>query len=172
MGMDAREFQEMPLLERVEFINELLLKFDEEPLKKAAEAVNLSYSAFCKEMRKGDFTYSQGKRQYEKTLSLDEFKKIQSSISSEDVNEEVIRFFSSHLNEFRELLNVHETQLILDPKVYDPNSKSVSKSLFVNKEIYAEFTDLCTKQYGHLKLKDIFSQCLYEFIKSHKKTPS
>jgi hypothetical protein len=170
--MDAREFQEKPLLERVEYINALLLKFDEEPLKKAAEAVNMSYSAFCKEMRRGEFTYSQSKRQYEKTLSLDEFKKIQSSISSEDVNEEVVRFFASHLDEFKELLNVHKNEFILDPKVYDPNSKSVSKSLFVNKEIYNEFTDLCTKQYGHLKLRDIVSQCLYDFVKRHQKTPS
>lgn len=170
--MDTREFQEKPLLERAEFINGLLLNFDEEPLKKAAEAVNMSYSAFCKEMRRGDFTYSQGKRQYEKTLSLDEFKKIQSSISSEDVNEEVFRFLASHLDELKELLNVYKTEFILDPKVYDPNSKSVSKSLFVNKEIYDEFTELCAKHFAHLRLGYIVSQCLYDFIKKHQKTPS
>lgn len=49
--MDTREFQEMPLLERAEFINKLLLQYYEEPLQKVADAVNMSYSAFCKKRR-------------------------------------------------------------------------------------------------------------------------
>jgi len=151
--LDVREFQEMPLLARAEFINKILLKHGEEPLRKAAEAVNMSYSAFCKEMRRGGYTYSQSKKQYEKTLSLDEFKEIQSSIPNEIENDEAILFLATHMNELKELLIVHKAQLVLDPKVYDPESKSITKSLVVNQEIYEAFTDLCTTKVPSPPLK-------------------
>lgn len=170
--MNAKEFQEMPLLERAEFINNLLLEYDEDHLKRASEAVNMTYSAFCKEMRRGGFTYSQSKRQYEKTLSLDDYKDIQTSTPIDNGNDEALRFIATHLNEIKELLNSHETLLVLDPKVYAPTSKSVTKSLVVNKEIYEEFTDLCMTRFPHLRLKDIVSNCLYSFVKQNKKTPS
>lgn len=172
MVLEAREFQEMPLLERAEFINKLLLGYDEDPLRKVAEAVNMKYSAFCKEMRRGGFAYSQGKRQYEKTLSLDEDKDVQTSVPSRSGNDEAMQFIAEHLNEIKELLNIHDAQLVLDPKVYDPKSKSVTKSLIVNKEIYEEFSNLCMTRFPHLRLKDIVSNCLYNFIKQHEKTPS
>ncbi len=172
MVLEAREFQEMPLLERAEFTNKLLLEYDEDPLKKAAEAVNMKYSAFCKEMRRGGFTYSQSRRQYEKTLSLDEYKDIQTSVPSEGANDEALQFIAKHLNEIKELLNIYDAQLVLDPKVYDPKSKSVTKSLVVNREIYEEFSNLCMTRFPHLRLKDIVSNCLYSFVKQHEKTPS
>lgn len=162
----------MPLLERAEFINKLLLKHDEEPLQKAADAVNMSYSAFCKEMRRGGYTFSKNKKQYEKTLSLDEFKEIQSLTPSGIGNDEAMQFLTTHLDEIQELLNVHKTQLVLDPKVYDPETKSITKSLVVNQGVYEAFTDLCMTRFPHLRLKDIVSNCLYSFVKQHKKTPS
>jgi hypothetical protein len=167
--METKEFIEMPLLERANYINKLLLTFDEEPLKSAAKAVNMSYSAFCKEMRRGGYNYNQSKRQYEKTLSLDEYKNLQSSISNNDRNEEALQFISEHLTEIKELLDISKTQFILDPKVYSTESESVTKSLVVNKEIYEEFTDLCKKQFPHLRQKDILSNCLYNFIKQYSK---
>ncbi|MGI2851609.1 hypothetical protein ACRS6Y_15240 [Bacillus cytotoxicus] len=170
--MDAREFQEMPLLERAEYINKLLLTYDEDPLRKAAEEVNMKYSAFCKEMRRGGFTYNQGKRQYEKTLSVDEYKDIQISIPDEQGNDEALLFIKNHLNEIKELLSIHETQLVLDPKVYDPESESLAKSLVVNKDIYDEFSELCKTRFPHLRLNHILSNCLYSFVKQHRKTPS
>jgi hypothetical protein len=134
----------------------------------AAEAVNMSYSGFCKEMRRGGYTYSQSKRQYEKTLSLDKFKGIQSSILSGVENEEIMNFFATHMNEIKELLNVHKSQLVLDPKVYDPETKSITKSLVVNQEIYDLFPEICMTRFPHLRLKDIVSNCLYSFVKQHK----
>ncbi|MGE6897075.1 hypothetical protein [Priestia flexa] len=145
--MDTRQFQEMPLLERAEFINKLLLQYYEEPLQKVADAVNMSYSAFCKKMRRGGYTFSKNKRQYEKTLSLDEFKEIQSLTPSGIGMDEAMQFLSTHLTEIQELLNVHKKQLVLDPKVYQPESKSITKSLVVNQEIYEAFTDLCMTRF-------------------------
>lgn len=123
-------------------------------------------------MREGGFTYSQSKKQYEKTLSLEDYKEIQTSASIDNGSDEALRFIANHINELKRLLNQHETELLLDPKVYAPDSKSVTKSLVVNKEIYEEFSDLCTRQFPHLRLKDIVSNCLYGFVKQHKKTPS
>ncbi|MBP1915183.1 hypothetical protein J2Z23_002140 [Lederbergia galactosidilyticus] len=170
--MDAKVFQEMSSLERAESINKLLLEFDDDHLKNAAKAVGMKYSAFCKIMREGGFTYSQSKKQYEKTISLEEYKEFQTSTSIDNGSDEAVRFIVNHLNELKQLLNQHETQLLLDPKVYAPDSKSVTKSIVVNKEIYEEFSELCTRRFSHLRLKDIVSNCLYDFVKQNKKTPS
>lgn len=172
MVMDAKVFQEMSSLERAESINKLLLEFDDDHLKNAAKAVGMKYSAFCKIMREGGFTYSQSKKQYEKTISLEEYKEFQTSTSIDNGSDEAVRFIVNHLNELKQLLNQHETQLLLDPKVYAPDSKSVTKSIVVNKEIYEEFSELCTRRFSHLRLKDIVSNCLYDFVKQNKKTPS
>jgi len=173
MHMDAREFQEMPLLKRAEFINHLILKEGaDEPLKKAAEAVGMSYSAFCKEMRRGGYTYSQSKKQYEKTLSIEEFKEIQSAIPNNEGNDEAMRFLASHLDEIKNLLITHKSQLILDPQVYDPTSESITKSFVVNKDIYDKFTELAATKFPHLRLRDIVSNCLLCFIKQYEETPS
>lgn len=83
-----------------------------------------------------------------------------------------MRFIATHLQELKQLLNSHETQLILDPKVYSPDSKSITKSLVVNTEIYEFFCELCMTRSPHLRLKDIVSNCLYDFVKQHNKTPS
>lgn len=172
MVMDAKDLQELPSLERAEFINKLLLEYDDDHLKNAAKAVGMKYSAFCKIMREGGFTYSQSKKQYEKTISLEEYKEIQTSTSIDNGSDEALRFIADHLNELKQLLRQHETQLLLDPIVYAPDSKSVTKSLVVNKDIYEEFSELCTRRFSHLRLKDIVSNCLYDFVKQHKKTPS
>jgi hypothetical protein len=150
----------------------MLKEGGDEPLKRAAEAVEMSYSAFCKEMRRGGYTYSQSKRQYEKTLSINEFKDIQSSIPNNDGNDEVMRFLTSHLDEIKDLLITHKTTLILDPQVYDPTTESITKSFVVNKEIYDEFTELAATKFPHLRLRDIVSNCLLSFIRQFEETPS
>lgn len=170
--MNAKEFQEMPLLERAEFINKLLSKYEEDSLRKAAETVNMKYSAFCKEMRRGGFTYSQSKNCYEKTLSLNDYRAIQSTVPDIDENKKALLFIANNLNELNALLNTYKTQLVLAPEVYDYKAKNVTKSLVVNKDIYEKFTDLCMVQFPHLRLRDIVSNCLNDFVKQYEKTPS
>jgi hypothetical protein len=171
--MNQKEFLEMPYLERVEYINGLLLRFgDNEPLKKTAAAVNMSYSSFCKAMREGGFTYSQGKRQYEKTLSIEEYRSIQASIKSDQGVNKGLNFLSDHLEELRNLLETHKNSFVLDPEVYNPNSPNVTKSIVVNQMVYDRFVDLCSLRFPQYRISHVISHCLNKFVKENQEAPS
>ncbi|RDW18795.1 hypothetical protein [Oceanobacillus chungangensis] len=168
--MQQEEFQKMDLIERAEYVNSLLA--DVKDLKKVAEQHQISYSTFCKEMRRGGYTFNQSKKQYEKTFSIQEYKEIEKHINTDGEPSEVTQFISEHMEELKKLLMVHADQLVLNPIVYDPTIETITKSMQINSQVYKEFSNLCSTKFRHLKLRDIISQCVHEFTESYKdKTP-
>jgi phage antirepressor YoqD-like protein len=115
----SKNILEMNLIERASYVNELLKK--EGDLKKVAQSLGIKYSSFCKEMRTGGYSYNQSKKQYEKTLTLDEYIKIRDYEKETSEKEDAINFLTSHLTEIKEILYVYSENLILDSKVYQPN---------------------------------------------------
>ncbi|MBD7937612.1 hypothetical protein H9655_11310 [Cytobacillus sp. Sa5YUA1] len=170
--MQQEEFQKMDLIERAEYVNSLLAKEKEEPLRKVAEKLQLNYSSFCKEMRKGGYSFNQSRKQYEKTFSIEEYKEVEKYINKSGDANDVVQFIKDHFDELKVLLEVHSSQLVLNPIVYDANIETVTKTVQINSKVYSEFSDLCSKKFGHLRLRDVLSQCIYEFCERNKdKTP-
>lgn len=167
--MDHDSFFEMKdLVKRAELINQMLSQEREEPLKKVAEKLGISYSRFCKEMRKGGFNYNQSKRQYEKVLSLSEFKKIQSIEESDVKTSGAVQFITNHLEELKELVKAYQEELILDKRVYRLDIPSTTKSLKLNEEIYNEFVELAKTRFPQYRISDLFSQALLDFIERYQ----
>lgn len=163
----SKNILEMNLIERASYVNELLKK--EGDLKKVAQSLGIKYSSFCKEMRTGGYSYNQSKKQYEKTLTLDEYIKIRDYEKETSEKEDAINFLTSHLTEIKEILYVYSENLILDSKVYQPNIPTTIKSLKINEEIYKEFSNLAKSQFSQYKVSDLVSQALYDFTKKYGK---
>lgn len=137
-----------------------------------AEKLQLNYSSFCKEMRKGGYSFNQSRKQYEKTFSIEEYKEVEKYINKSGDANDVVQFIKDHFDELKVLLEVHSSQLVLNPIVYDANIETVTKTVQINSKVYSEFSDLCSKKFGHLRLRDVLSQCIYEFCERNKdKTP-
>ncbi|WP_400244947.1 hypothetical protein AB3U99_01140 [Niallia sp. JL1B1071] len=170
--MKQEEFQNMDLIERVEYVNGCLSKETEDPLRRVAEKLQLNYSSFCKEMRKGGYSFNQSRKQYEKTFSIEEYKEIEKHMNKSEDTGDVVQFIEEHIDELKALLKVHSGQLVLNPIVYDPNIETVTKTVQINSSVYSDFSNLCSKKFGHLRLRDVLSQCIYEFCERNKeKTP-
>lgn len=163
------EFQKMNFVERAEYVNSILAETQD--LRAACDELELNYGSFCKEMRAGGYTFNQSRKQYEKTLSIEEYKKIQQHINHSEDSSDVIQFITEHFDELKELLRIHTDQLVLNPTVYDPSIDMVTKTFQINSHIFKEFSDLCATKFGHLQTRHIFSQCLHEFIEKYKEKP-
>jgi len=170
--MNQEEFQKMDLIERVELVNSYLANEIEDPLKRVSEKLQMNYGTFCKEMRRGGYSFNQSRKQYEKTLSIEEFKEIEKYLNKNGDSDDVVQFIKDHFDELQSLLKVHSEQLVLNPVVYDPNIETVTKTVQISSKVYNDFSNLCTTKFGHIRLKDVYSQCLYEFTERYKdKTP-
>ena len=165
-----QDFQKLSPLERAEYVNSLLIKETSDHLKKVAANLDLNYGFFCKEMRLGGFTYSKAKNQYEKTLTLEEYKKIELPDESRAQTEadEVVSFIGNNLDQLKRMLATHQTELILDPQIYS-SVESVTKTMVISKGVYDEFSNVCLTEFPHYRIKDLTSHCLLDFVKKYRK---
>lgn len=123
----------------------------------------------------GNFQYNQTTKKYEKLMSLEEYEEYLDTAknSKGDVKQnEALRFIEDHLGEIKRLLGDHENQLIINPMVYNPASKTINKSFQVNADVYNQFSKVCTRQFPHLRQRDIISMSLLEFIRKYEEAPS
>src|SRR5690606_37870869 len=97
-----------------------------------------------------------------------EYKKYLQSGSDEDKMEETLQFLGEHLEELKGLLHANKTQLILEPEIYDSSSTTITRTIQVNEDIYKTFSDLYSSRFSHIRLREIYSKCLLDFIKSYK----
>lgn len=106
-------------------------------------------------------------------MSLEEYEKyLQFEGNTEEKADEALKFLKEHLEDLKKLLEINHNQLVLDPKVYEPTSKTASKTLQVNVGIFNQFTELCSTRFPHLRQKDLVSQSLLEFVQKYQKTLS
>ncbi|AIF45125.1 hypothetical protein [Virgibacillus sp. SK37] len=174
--MNTEEFMSLPMNDKVRTVNKMLEKEEKDHLKMVSEKIGIPYSAFTKLMRdNGNYQYNQTTKKYEKLISLEEYEKYLDSVEKLDESDkpnETLRFLEKHLDELKRLLHDHQGQLIIDPIVYNPSSKTINKSFQVNADIYNQFSKLCTRQFPHLRQRDIISMSLLEFIRSYQRDPS
>lgn len=171
--MNTQQFMDLSALEKVEIVNRML-KEDKNDLKIVASKLGLSESNLSKIIRAtSSFQYNKTSKQYERIMPIEEYKKYLQTSSNEEKTEETLQFIADHLEEIKELLHVHSNQLILEPEIYDPKSKTVTKSVQINHEIYQQFSRIHASQFSHLKIRDLFSKSLYDFIRVYqpKETP-
>lgn len=174
--MKAEEFLSLPMKDKLKFVNEMLEKETKDHLKNTSQRLGISYNSFTKIMRdNGNYQYNQTSKQYEKLMSLEEYEKyLDSTVNTiaGHTSNETLQFLEEHMDELKRLLENHANHLMLDPMVYDPSSKTATKTFQVNANVYNQFAELCTTQFPHLRQKDIVSMSLLEFCRKYQKSPS
>lgn len=173
--MDTQEFMNLSSLKKVELVNKMLKKEDDFHLKNVASKLGLPESTLSKIIRQNSsYQFNKTSKQYDRIMPIEEYKRYLQSGSKEDISQESLQFISEHLEELKEILHKHEeNQLILEPEIYDSGSKTITKTIQVNESVYQQFSDLYSSRFSHIRLREIYSKCLLDFIKSYqpKKTP-
>ncbi|RTR26294.1 hypothetical protein EKG37_21730 [Robertmurraya yapensis] len=172
--MDTQEFMSLSALEKVELVNKMLKEEEDCHLKNTASKLGLSESTFSKVMRdNSSYQYNKTSKQYDRIMPIEEYKKYLQSGSDENKMEETLQFVAEHLEELKGLLHANETQLVLEPEIYDSSSTSITRTIQVNEDIFKSFYDLYSSRFSHIRLREIYSKCLLDFIKAYqpKKTP-
>ncbi|MCM3443729.1 hypothetical protein [Metabacillus halosaccharovorans] len=172
--MDTQKFMNLSALERVELANKMLSEETNDHLKNVASKLGLSESTFSKIMRdNASYQFNKTSKQYDRIMPIEEYKKYLQSGSNENKMEETLQFVAEHLEELKGLLHAHENELILESEIYDPSSKTITRTIQVNESVYQQFSDLYSSRFSHIRLREIYSKCLLDFIKTYqtKKTP-
>lgn len=172
--MDTQKFMNLSALERVELANKMLSEETNDHLKNVASKLGLSESTFSKIMRdNASYQFNKTSKQYDRIMPIEEYKKYLQSGSNENKMEETLQFVAEHLEELKRLLHAHENELILESEIYAPSSKTITRTIQVNESVYQQFSDLYSSRFSHIRLREIYSKCLLDFIKTYqtKKTP-
>ncbi|MCC3359429.1 hypothetical protein [Bacillus sp. REN16] len=172
--MDTQEFMDLSALEKVEVANKMLKEEEVDHLKNVASKLGFSESTFSKIMRNNSsYQYNKISKQYDRILPIEEYKKILQSGANEVKAEETLQFVAEHLEKLKQLLHSYGDQLILEPEIYDPGSNTITRTFQVNEGIYKQFSDLYSSRFSHIRLREIYSKCLLDFVKTYqpKKTP-
>lgn len=164
--MNPHDFMKQSPTKRVDLVNNLLKKEKSDHLKRVAELIGINPSTFSKIMIEGDYQYHQAKRQYYKLLTIDEYKQIK--FKTNESQDELLSFLNENMDELKALLELTKKQLILEPEIYDSSSKTITKSIQVNTDIYEKFASLHTTKFPHLRLRELFSKCLLDFINNYQ----
>lgn len=174
MMMDTQKFMSLSSLEKVEIVNRMLKEVEKDHLKNVASKLGFSESTFSKIMRNNaSYQYNKTSKQYDRILPIEEYKQYLQSSSNEDKTEETLQFVAEHIEELKQLLHTYKNQLILEQEIYDPNSKTITRTIQVNEDIYKQFSDLYSSRFSHIRLREVYSKCLLDFIKTYqpKMTP-
>lgn len=149
--------------ERLEYINSLLGKYEKDNLKNVSEEIKIDYNLLCREMSKDDLVYIKRDRKYYKILKDD--TALTSPISN--YNKE-LQFLRDNFDTLKGLLTYNLKPFTLDKRVYSSTEKTINKNIKVNQDIYDDFISICSQQFSYLKIQDIISQCLLNFINENK----
>jgi bifunctional pyridoxal-dependent enzyme with beta-cystathionase and maltose regulon repressor activities len=161
--MKKEIFMKMKPNERVKEINKLLQKHE---LKEVASMMDIPFSTFCKEMRKGDFFYSQSDRKYFHFIR-DENHQRNKNIEYDEIN-----FISENIEVLKELIENFKgslSQMVISEKIYNNASTYVMKTFKLNNDVYEDFYNLCHQKYPHIRIQDLTGQALHEFTTKYSK---
>lgn len=161
--MNANQFYEMDTSKRVTIINKMLEKYESDALARVAEELGIRYGAFCKEMLKDDYVYIKRENKYYKFIrEIEHHNKLKNDYLEE------LDFIRNNLQDLKSLVDrKKDISFVLDKKVYSSN-KVVNKTIKISEDIYEEFLSICEAKFNYLKIQDIISQCLLEFINKYK----
>lgn len=172
--MKAKEFMNLPMEKKLEIVNEMLEKEEKDHLKNVSRKLKIPYNTFTKLMRSnGNYHYNQTSKKYEKLMSLEEYESYRKlQLQTKQNSSEALMFIEENLDELKRLLHDHQNQLIIDPIVYNPSSKTINKSFQVNADIYNRFAELCATQFPHLRQRDLISMSLLDFTRRFQNAPT
>ncbi|WP_419957977.1 hypothetical protein [Psychrobacillus psychrotolerans] len=157
--MNQQELMTMSEVERVEFINQMLREPSIKRLAEVASKIGMSSSSLGKKMTEGAYTYSRSLKQYilrddnEGTLN----------------KEEVMKFLQENYGLLKALIEREQkidsmTVLSLSPEVVKTKGDYIVKNTKIPSEINDQFSRLCEEKFSYLKLQDLLSQALWEFV--------
>ncbi|MFR0778038.1 MAG: hypothetical protein ACLSH8_00365 [Zhenhengia sp.] len=161
--MNIDNFLNLQPQQQVDCINKLL---KEHSLDEAATLLKISKSKLSAMMKEGNFVLIKSLNQYCRYISPEAQVSIPpcSSIKSD----EALTFIEDNLDSLKALISNTSNTLNLDSRIYAKDITMSSKSFKINDAIYADFTTFCKENYSYLKLQDLFSQALLEFIQNHQ----
>lgn len=170
--MNKSSFTKLTPKQRVEYVNQLLLKEETGELTLAAEHLGFKSSTFGKLMREGDYFYLKAENRYYK------FLRDENMIHQEQTNMvDEIAFIKEHFSTIEKLVSGHfneeqKPEFRLDRRVIRPKGNMVAKNIRLPEEIYEEFLLVCNDVLPYLRLQDIISQLLVQFIDSQSNQAS
>ncbi|WP_440897444.1 hypothetical protein ACS127_05585 [Amphibacillus sp. Q70] len=166
--MNTNDFMNLSSEERVNLVNGLLKKEQVNHLQNVAKKLGMTPSTFSKIMRDHDnFQYNQSKKQYYKLMSMEEYQQMAQHVDNATYDDS-LQFLNDNLDKLKKLLDESSTQLIINPKIYSVDSKTNTKTVQVNAEIYEQFQQLAADKFPHLRLRELFSQSLLDFTEKYK----
>lgn len=162
--MKKVDFSTMNIHERVELVNELLRK-DNNNLRDVAKILNLNYSSFTKAMLEGDYVYVRRYNQYYP------FIKEPNSMTQNNVNGtcKELDFIKENFTTIKQIVDKEKKnipQFTIDKRLFE-SSNSVTKNFRISPDLYDNFTKVCNEHYAYLKIQDIIAQLLLNFIDDH-----
>lgn len=160
--MNIDKFFTLSSTQQACYINELL---QHHSLDEVASTLNISRSKLSALMKEGNFAFIKSLNQYCKYIT-DQDETPKNFTTKAD---EALAFLQDNLEAFKTLIDdTQNTPLNLDPRIYAKDTTLTSKSFKINDTIYTDFTSFCEENYSYLKLQDLFSQALLEFIQNHQ----
>ncbi|HLR79162.1 MAG TPA: hypothetical protein VK119_01015 [Bacillota bacterium] len=161
--MNIDKFTSLTAKQRVNIVNNLL-KREGFRLQEVAKEIGMKYSSFTKLMQEDDYVYIKRDNQYYKFIR-DEKK----MLNNVETDNDEIAYIKENFSTLKELIELRKdnSDLLLDKRIYHSSSKHVTKNFRISDEIYKQFTRICNEQYPHLKIQDIVSQLLLDFIDKH-----
>jgi hypothetical protein len=147
--------------ERVKIVNELLKKegFD---LQKVADYFNINYSTFTKLMQEDDYVYIKRENQYYK------FIRDESQISPNSINadNDELTYIKDHFHTLKSIIEQYENRedFFIDKRIFDTSSKISTKNFRISDDLYNQFVKVCQQKFPHLKIQDIISQLIFNFV--------
>lgn len=149
---------------RVMEINRML---EQHSFKEVVEEIDIPTSTFSAEMARGDYVFIKRENRYFKFLRDGS---VSDKLPAQDMVEdysEALNFLKDKLHELKRLLATDSPYpIVLDKRIYS-TQKFSNKNIKVNDNIYKEFTAICEHDFPYLKIQDLFSQSLVDFINKY-----
>lgn len=146
--------------ERVDIINKMLQTMT---LKEIGEKLDIPHSTFLKEMTAGDYVFIQRENRYYKFVREDD--SISRTTRLDDYSEE-LSFLRENLNLFKDM-TASESNLVLNKKIYSKDAVFSNRSIKMNEDVYADFSNHCHEKFPQFRLQDLVAQSLLDFIEKY-----
>lgn len=88
--------------------------------------------------------------------------------TTQSINNEDLTYLLEHIDILKKLITTYEENVfILHPRIYSKDNTYSIKSIKVNDQVYNQFTQMWEDRFSYLKLQDLLSQCIIEFVERH-----
>lgn len=161
--MNNEKFLSASIEEQVAYINEQL---QHKTFDQIAEEIGISKSKISSVMADEKYIYIKSIKRYCKYLMDTE----ETYELNQPINDDTFIFLEENLQHLKKMIeNCSNKNVDLDKRIYDRDSTFSNRNIKINDVIYSEFIQLCEQQYSYLKVQDLVSQALVEFVYNHKK---